>query len=216
MRNKALIVFTAAFFAVSCSKTEPPKEAPKSEIPKETPKAEVPPTAKAPDVFKVKFDTTKGDIVLEIHRDWAPLGADRFYELVQAKFFDGERFFRLVKNFIVQFGLNGDPAVNSKWKNMNLVDDPVSKTNSRGTITFATAGAGTRTTQLFINLNNNPGLDSQGFAPFGKVIEGMDVVDQLYAGYGQAPEQGNIESQGNQYLKEHFPKLDYIKKATIL
>src|SRR5207245_1438804 len=128
-----------------------------------------------------------------LHRAWAPIGTDRFYELVQAKFFDGERFFRVVRNFIVQFGLNGEAAVNAKWKNMNIVDDPVSQTNARGTITFATAGPATRTTQLFINLKSNPGLDSQGFAPFGKVIEGMDVVDQFYAGYGEAPEQDKIE-----------------------
>ena len=175
----------------------------------------------APDVYKVDFDTSKGHFVLEVHRDWAPIGADHFYELVQGKFYDGDRFFRVLKGFVVQFGLNGDPTVNSRWAHATLPDDPVKEHNDRGTLTYATAGPATRTTQLFINLASNRNLDSQGFAPFGKVISGMEVVDSLYGGYGEGapsgggPDQNLVESRGNDYLTEHFPKLDYIKTATI-
>jgi len=185
---------------------------------------EEPPVVKkvqAPDVYKVDFDTSKGHFVVEVHRDWAPIGADHFYELVQAKFYDGDRFFRVLKGFVVQFGLNGDPTVNSRWAHATLPDDPVKEHNDRGTLTYATAGPATRTTQLFINLANNRNLDSQGFAPFGKVISGMEVVDSLYGGYGEGapsgggPDSNLLQSRGNDYLTEHFPKLDYIKTATI-
>jgi peptidyl-prolyl cis-trans isomerase A (cyclophilin A) len=159
--------------------------------------------------------------VIEVHRDWAPLGADRFYELVGAKFFDDARFFRVLKGFVVQFGLNGDPDVNARWGKLRLVDDPAAKSNKRGTITYATSGPGTRTTQVFINLTNNAKLDSQGFTPFGEVVEGMDAVEQFYGGYrdgpprDSGPDQAKVEAQGNQYLDAHYPKLDYIKTATI-
>lgn len=177
---------------------------------------------KAPDQFQVKFDTSKGPFVVEVHRDWAPFGADRFYELVQSHFFDDARFFRVLKGFVVQFGINKDPAVSARWRTMNLTDDPVKESNRRETITFATAGPNTRTTQMFINLADNARLDQDGFAPFGKVVEGMDVVDSLYGGYGEGPPRGAgpdqdmIESRGNAYLNEQFPRLDYVKTATLV
>jgi peptidyl-prolyl cis-trans isomerase A (cyclophilin A) len=169
----------------------------------------------APDVYKVNLDTTKGSIVIEVHRDWAPIGADHFYDLIKSGYFDGDRFFRVVPGFVVQFGLAADPATTAKWSKPPLTDDPVKQSNTAGTVTYATAGPNTRTTQLFINLGNNQQLDGMGFAPFGKVIAGMDVVQNIYGGYGERPDQGLIESQGNAYLQSQFPMLDYIKKATI-
>jgi peptidyl-prolyl cis-trans isomerase A (cyclophilin A) len=171
--------------------------------------------AKADNVFKVRFDTTKGPIVVEVHRDWAPIGARRFEELAKSGFFDGAGFFRIVPNFVVQFGLAANPADNKKWEKP-IKDDPVTQTNRTGAVVFATAGPNTRTTQLFINLRSNQSLDGQGFAPFGMVVEGMTVVQSLYDGYGERPEQGAITAQGNAYLKAKFPKLDFITKATIL
>lgn len=170
---------------------------------------------KAPETYTVIFDTSKGTVKIQVERAWAPLGADRFYNLVKNGFYDGARFFRIVPNFVVQFGLSGDPAVNAAWEDARIKDDPVLKTNRRGAVTFATAGPNTRTTQVFINLRANAFLDPQGFAPFGQVVEGMEVIDSLYAGYGESPDQGMIRSQGNQYLLKRFPNLDYIKKATI-
>jgi len=171
---------------------------------------------KAPDTFKAKFETTRGTFVVEVTREWSPNGADRFYQLVNAGFFDDCKFFRVVPGFVVQFGINGDPKVAAKWKDANISDDPVKQSNLRGFITFATARPNTRTTQLFINFKDNKGLDSQGFSPFGKVIEGMEAVDKINAEYGGTPDQGQIESQGNAYLNAKFPKLDGIKKATIV
>ena len=171
--------------------------------------------AQAPDVFRVKFATTHGDFVVEVHRAWAPLGADRFYNLVVNNFFNDAAFFRYVPSFIVQFGLPANPAIGRVWQNANIKDDPGKQSNNRGTLTFATAGPGTRTTQLFINLNNNAPLDSQGFTPFGTVVSGMSVVDGLYSGYGEKPDQGQITAQGKAYLDKSFPKLDSIKSATI-
>jgi peptidyl-prolyl cis-trans isomerase A (cyclophilin A) len=175
--------------------------------------------AKAPEVFKAQFATTRGDFVVEVHRASAPLGADRFYNLVKNGFFTNAAFFRVVvspRPFIVQFGLNASPAVNKVWQNANIKDDPVMGSNSRGTLVFATAGPNTRTTQLFINLNDNKFLDSMGFAPFGTVTEGMDVVDKIYPGYAERPDQQRITEEGKAYLDKNFPMLDSIKAARIL
>jgi cyclophilin family peptidyl-prolyl cis-trans isomerase len=175
----------------------------------------------APATYRAKFDTSKGSFVVEVHRDWAPNGADRFYNLVKNGFYDNARFFRVVSGFMVQFGINADPKLSAVWRNANIKDDPVRQSNKRGLITFATAGPNTRTTQVFINFGDNKGLDSQGFAPFGLVVSGMNVVDALFSGYGegapggQGPEQGRIQREGNAYLTKDFAKLDYIKKATI-
>ena len=175
--------------------------------------------AKAPDEYKVQFTTTKGMFTITVHRDWAPLGADRFYNLVRAGYFNNLYFFRAIPNFMVQFGMSGNPAVNAVWEKANIHDDPVKESNKRGYITFATAGPNTRTTQLFINLKDNAFLDSMGFAPFGEVTEGMDVVDKLYTGYGdppRGPDQGKIAAEGNAYLAKNFPQLDMIKSAKIV
>lgn len=178
-------------------------------------------TEKAPDTFKAQFDTSKGTFVITVHREWAALGADRFYNLVKSGFFDDVRFFRVIDGFMAQFGIHGVPAVASAWRSAPLKDDPVKQSNRRGFVTFATAGPNTRTTQLFINFGNNTNLDPMGFAPFGEVTSGMDVVDKIYNGYGEGaprgkgPDQGRLQSEGNVYLNKDFPRLDYIKSATI-
>lgn len=174
--------------------------------------------AKAPAVYTVAFTTTKGTFDVTVRRAWAPRGADRFYNLVHAHFFDGVEFFRVVKGFVVQFGISGYPAVSTAWQNANIQDDPVKASNTRGTITFADAGPNTRTTQVFVNLANNASLDSQGFAPFGKVTSGLGVVAKLYGGYGDTVTslQGEIASQGNAFLKKHFPKLDAVITARVV
>ena len=180
-------------------------------------------TAKAPPVFKVKMSTTKGDFVVEVHRDWAPLGADRFYNMVKQGYFTDVAFFRVVKGFMVQFGIHGDPAVNRVWREATIQDDPKGKqSNTRGMVTFAMAGPNSRTTQIFINYADNSRLDAMGFPPFGKVIDGMKVVDAIEGMYGEGapsgkgPSQARMQGEGNAYLKAEFPKLDYLKKATIL
>jgi Peptidyl-prolyl cis-trans isomerase (rotamase) - cyclophilin family len=176
---------------------------------------------KAPPTYKAKFDTSKGAFVIEVHRDWAPNGADRFYNLVKNGFFDDARFFRVISGFMVQFGIHADPKISGVWRDADIKDDPVKESNKRGLVTFATAGPDTRTTQVFINFGNNTALDDQGFSPFGQVISGMNVVDQLYSEYGegapsgQGPDQGLVQKQGNAYLAKGFPKLDFIRKATI-
>jgi peptidyl-prolyl cis-trans isomerase A (cyclophilin A) len=176
----------------------------------------------APAAYKVKFDTSKGSFVVEVHRDWAPNGADRFYNLVKNGFYNDARFFRVIEGFMVQFGINGNPKVSAVWQNADIADDPVKQSNERGMITYATAGPNTRTTQVFINFGDNASLDGQGFSPFGKVVSGMDVVDSLFSGYGEGapngrgPNQGIVQSLGNAYLDKAFPKLDYIKTATIV
>ncbi len=170
----------------------------------------------APDKYNVTLKTSKGDIVIAIDRALAPIGADRFYNLVKNGYFDGCRFFRVMPDFIIQFGMNGDPSINEIWRGARIEDEPVRETNSRGTITFAKQQApNTRTTQMFINLGNNARLDKRGFSPFGRVIEGMDLADTVFAGYGQNPDQGRITVEGNAYLEANFPKLDYIEKAVI-
>jgi peptidyl-prolyl cis-trans isomerase A (cyclophilin A) len=171
--------------------------------------------AKAPDSFKARFTTTKGEFVIEVHRDWSPLGADRFYNLVKNGFYNNESFFRVVPGFVVQFGLSPMPAVTKAWQDAFIQDDPVTQSNKRGFVTFATSGPNSRTTQMFINFGENGRLDGMGFSPFGEVIEGMDVVDKLYAGYGEAPNQGQIEAEGKTYLEKNFPLLDSVKVAKI-
>ncbi len=173
---------------------------------------------KAPETFQVKFETSAGDFVVDVTRAWAPNGADRFYEAVKAGFYDDCRFFRVVPGFMVQFGINGNPEVQEKWRDATIPDDPVKKSNTRGMVTFAkTSQPNSRTTQLFINYKDNSFLDNQGFAPFGKVSEeGMKAIDNISAEYREQPSQTLIQRRGNEYLKENFPKLDYIKKATIV
>ena len=170
----------------------------------------------APASYKVKFETSCGDFVIEVTREWAPRGADQFYTLINKGFYDECRFFRVVPDFMVQFGINGDPVVQKDWKEAKIKDDKVTQSNRRGYITFATSGPNSRTSQVFINFKDNRFLDSMGFAPFGKVVEGMDVVEKINSEYGEDPDQGAIQSRGNEYLKKSFPKLDYIKKASIV
>jgi cyclophilin family peptidyl-prolyl cis-trans isomerase len=178
-------------------------------------------TEQAPATYKARFDTSKGAFVIAVTRAWAPHGADRFYNLVKNGFYDNVRFFRVISGFMVQFGINGDPAISARWREANIPDDAVRASNKRGTITFATAGPNTRTTQVFINFADNLALDGQGFAPFGQVVSGMKVVDSLYAGYGEGapqgrgPDQGRLQQQGNAYLARDFKRMDYVKKATI-
>jgi peptidyl-prolyl cis-trans isomerase A (cyclophilin A) len=172
--------------------------------------------AKAPDLYRAQFTTTKGDFVVEVDRSWAPRGADRFYNLIVNGFFTDASFFRIVSGFIVQFGIPAKPSVAAVWQRANIADDPVKQTNRKGTVVFATAGKNTRTTQLFINLGNNYDLDMMGFAPIGKVVEGMDVVQKLYSGYGEGPDQQKIQIQGKDYLDKKYPKLDSIKSAMVI
>jgi peptidyl-prolyl cis-trans isomerase A (cyclophilin A) len=173
--------------------------------------------AKAPQLYTASFKTTKGDFDVEVHRTWAPKGADRFYNLVKNGFYDGAKLFRVVPGFVVQFGISPYPAVSKAWRNASITDDQVTTHNQRGAVTFATAGPNTRTTQVFINLGDNRQLDNLGFASFGTVTKGMDVVDKLYNGYADRPaqQQGKIETQGNAFLEKTFPKLDSIKSAKI-
>ena len=174
---------------------------------------------KAPETFKAKFTTSKGDFIIEVTRAWSPNGADRFYNLVKNGYYNDCRFYRVVSNFMVQFGINGDPALNQVWYKARIADDPVKESNKRGYVTFAmTDQPNSRTTQIFINYKDNAFLDSQRFAPFGRVIEGMDAVDSFYSEYREntTSKQPQIQSEGNAYLKKEFPKLDYIKSASIM
>jgi peptidyl-prolyl cis-trans isomerase A (cyclophilin A) len=176
---------------------------------------------KAPETYQVKFETSKGDFTVSVTRAWAPLGADRFYNLARHHFFDNESFFRVLKGFVAQFGISAYPPVNAVWEKATIKDDPVTQSNKKYSLTFATAGPNTRTTQLFINLADNPRLDGMGFAPFGQVTDGMNVVDSLYAEYGEGapggsgPNQDEIQKQGKPYLDKNFPKLDYVKTTTL-
>jgi peptidyl-prolyl cis-trans isomerase A (cyclophilin A) len=171
----------------------------------------------APAEFRASFDTSAGTFVVLVHKSWAPKGADRFYNLVKYGFFDNARFFRVIPNFMVQFGINGDPAIQAPWRDANLTDDPVTQSNKRGTITFAKAAIpNSRTTQVFINFRDNSRLDRDGFAPFGEIESGMEAVDKINAEHREDPDQGRIQAEGNAYLMKAFPRLDYVKKATIV
>lgn len=225
-------------FALACSKKqepiqeEPTKAAPQAAIKEATAAPALPKDSpllnpslakdKAPDTFKAKFVTSKGDFVLEVKREWSPLGADRFYQLVKMGYFNDARFFRAIDGFMVQFGIHANPAVNTQWREARIQDDPVKQSNLRGYASFATSGPNSRTTQMFINYADNKNLDGMGFSPFGKVTDGMNVLDSLYKEYGEGaprgkgPDQGRIQSEGNAYLNKDFPKLDYVKEATIL
>jgi peptidyl-prolyl cis-trans isomerase A (cyclophilin A) len=179
-------------------------------------------TQTAPATFRAKFQTSQGDFVVEAQREWSPLGVDRFYNLVKHGFYDGTCFFRVISGFMAQFGIHGDPKVSAAWRQERIQDDPVKQSNKRGYISYAMAGPGTRTTQLFINYADNSRLDQMGFAPIGRIVEGMDVVDRLYAGYGEGapqgkgPNQGRLQTEGGDYLTKNFPQLDCIKKATVI
>jgi peptidyl-prolyl cis-trans isomerase A (cyclophilin A) len=196
---------------ISAAAVESPLLHPKSDIM----------TQSAPATFRAKFQTSRGDFVVEAHREWAPLGVDRFYNLAKHGFYDGTCFFRVVSGFMVQFGIHGDPKIASVWRQERIQDDPVKQSNTRGFVSYAMAGPNTRTTQLFINYGDNARLDQMGFAPLGRIIEGMEVVDKLYAGYGEGapggkgPDQGRIQTEGNAYLSKNFPELDCIKRVTI-
>jgi peptidyl-prolyl cis-trans isomerase A (cyclophilin A) len=179
-------------------------------------------SAPAPDSFHVRFETTAGNFTILARRDWAPAGVDRLHYLVNAGFYDNTRFFRVIPGFMAQFGIHGDPRVSTAWRDRRLRDDEVRHSNVRGTVTFASGGPNTRTTQLFINYGNNVNLDAMGFAPIAEVVEGMDVVDALHGGYGegaprgQGPDQGRVMAEGNDYLEREFPRLDAIRTARIV
>ena len=199
-------------------RTKPAKEIPKNMLDPNLPEW----NQTAPAQYKVKFSTSKGDFTIQVTREWAPRGADRFYNLVKGGFYNDVRFFRVISNFMAQFGMNGEPQVTAAWRNAKFQDDPVTQSNSRGMITFATSGPNSRTTQVFINFKDNANLDGMGFAPFGKVVEGMEVVDSLHSGYGEGaprgrgPSQGQITAEGNEYLKRDFKELDFVKSATVV
>lgn len=205
MRSLATVLTLVGFscLVAACSDKTPPPP----------PKGAV--GAPSADSFQVSFETSRGTFIVAVNRAWAPKGADRFRELVESGFFDDDRFFRVVPHFVAQFGLNDKPAINEQWEAKPILDDSVRQTNARGTFVFATKGPNTRAHQMFINLVDNGRLDAMGFSPLGRVIQGMEVVDSLYAGYGEDPDQGMIQSLGNSYLLRTFPKLDYIKKAKI-
>lgn len=208
------ILFLAAVALAGCGGGE----AVKPDAPKKASKRDGP----MPDVYQVRFETTRGNFVVEVHKDWAPKGAERFWKLLSMRFFNDTRFFRVRPNFIVQFGLSGDPQTTSLLNAMPIQDDPVKQKNARGMISFAQAGKNTRRTQVFVNLKDNRSLDRDGFAPFGKVVEGLDVIEKLYAGYGEwsppgsGPSAAKIQTEGNAYLDSRFPRLDKLNRAVIL
>ena len=177
--------------------------------------------ATAPKKYTVKLETTKGEVLIDVNRGWAPRGADRFYSLVKAGYYDNVAFYRVISGFMAQVGLHGDPAVNAAWREQRIPDDPVTQSNTRGMLSFAMAGPDSRTTQIFFNFGDNSKLDAMGFAPFGKVRD-MKAIDALYSEYGEGapggfgPAQGRIRAEGNTYLKAEFPKLDYITRASIV
>ena len=211
MRNRdpgLVLLFLALLFVGCAEKTEAP---PAPAVPEQP-----------PEVFQVKFETTKGDFVIEAHREWAPRGADQFYYLVNQKFYDGSYFFRVVRRFVAQFGINGNPKTQALYTNMKIPDDPVKQSNKIGFVTFAKLGPNSRTTQVFINLRDNASLDKDGFAPFGEVVEGFENVERLWSSYGEVaprgagPDPTKIELQGNSYIESEFPRLDSIVRTTLV
>jgi len=227
MRTAALFML-AGVLLVGCPKEKDAQSTSRGEQSPEPAREEaqeegtkVTPEGQAPDRYTVELDTTKGTIVIDVRRDWAPHGADRFYELVQNGYYTDVAFFRVISGFMAQVGISGDPALNTEWRAKPIPDDPVKASNARGTATFATSGPNSRTTQFFISFSDNSRLDGMGFAPFGK-IKDMAPVEALYNGYGEGaprgrgPDQGRMQAEGNTYLRKSFPKLDYIKSARII
>jgi cyclophilin family peptidyl-prolyl cis-trans isomerase len=220
-RLRALGVFVLAYTTILTSGPPSPQKVDRSLL--LTPDAPEM-NRRAPDLFRVRLETSKGTMLLEIHRDWAPHGVDRFYNLVRAGYYDEARFFRVRKGQWAQFGINGDPEVSKAWRTRTIPDDPRRESNVRGTIAYAFAVPNGRTTQVFINLQDNSVThDAEPFVPFGRVIEGMEVVDHLYAEYGdsagggiRAGKQGPLLDEGNAYLNRNFPRLDYIARATVV
>ena len=213
VRNTLSLV-AVSLLAFACSQSDPPGTA-VSKV-KSAGKTSASKPKSTENTFYVLFETNKGAFTVLVNEDWAPLGARRFRHLVEEGYFNDCRFFRVISGFMVQFGINGDPAVSAQWRKRTIDDDPVRQSNIRGRITFATSGPHSRTTQLFINFGDNSFLDRDGFSPFGEVIDGMEVVDALYSDYGERPSQGKIHHEGNVYLDNQFPRLDYIHKATLI
>jgi peptidyl-prolyl cis-trans isomerase A (cyclophilin A) len=215
-----LALLALQLIPVACKDKAPPTPPPAAAVPNPLPPP--PADAASPDSFRVKFATSKGNFTVDVTRAWAPKGADRFYRLVSDGYFKDIRFFRVLPGFMAQFGMSGNPALTAKMDTLRISDDPVTQSNKRGMVTFAMAGPNTRSSQFFINYRDNALLDSQGFSPFGRVVDGMKVVDALYGGYGEGapngagPSQDSIRTKGNEYLQRAFPKLDYIKSATIV
>jgi cyclophilin family peptidyl-prolyl cis-trans isomerase len=209
MRNKIPLIMSVLLAACGGEKAAEKKPPPE-------------PAAPPPEIYRVLFVTSKGNFVIEARREWAPRGADHFFELVQAKFYDGVRFHRVIRRFICQFGINGNPKLQQLWSTAAIPDDPVQQKNRKGMVTFAKLGPNSRTTQLFINLKDNLDLDKSGFAPFASVVQGMDVVEKLYFAYGEVaprgggPDPTQIELQGNTYLDRTYPRLDSIRKAAVI
>jgi peptidyl-prolyl cis-trans isomerase A (cyclophilin A) len=208
--GRILAALCVSMITIACAKDSPPQ---RSESTARPPSEAGTP---APDSFRVAFETTRGTFVVDVIRAWSPRGVDRFHELVNAGYFADIAFFRVIPGFVAQFGMHGDPAVNRQWDDRPIPDDPVVQSNTRGTIVFATSGPNTRGNQFFINYSDNARLDGMGFSPFGRVVKGMSVVDSIYAGYGEAPDQSRIAADGNAYLRQRFPRLDYIKSARIV
>jgi len=216
-RSLALAVLLSAIWTVACASPPPPLNAPGDPFY----------NLAAPDSFDVELETTKGPIVLRVHRDWAARGADRFHSLVRGGFYDGQAFFRVIRGFVAQFGLHGDTLVSEAWQERKLTDDSVRTENVRGTLTFARSGVNSRTTQLFINLGDNRPLDRAngfGFSPIGRVVEGLGALDALNAEYSgpngrelpTGPNQDSIRARGDAYLLERFPRLDRIESARVV
>lgn len=234
LRSLALVSLVVLLGAAGCQEKEqaaaPAPAAPQAQPQAAAAKSSIPEallhpataTDKAPEKYRARFTTTKGDFVIEVYRDWAPLGADRFYNLVRRGFYDNISVFRMIPGFVAQWGIHGEPEVNTAWRGARIQDDPAGKqTNARGTVTFAMGGPNTRTTHVFVNLQSNQVLDGMGFAPIGKVVEGLSTIESFYGGYGDGPPQGNgpdqgrSNTEGNSYLQREFPRLDFIKAAKI-